>query len=554
MKVVESVATEAQARIGRRLRDKWRLEQLLGVGGMAAVYAATHRNGSRVAIKMLHPELSTEAGLRERFLREGYVANAVDHPGVVRVLDDDTDAGTVFLVMELLDGETAEARQSRAGGRLPETEALAVMEALLSVLHAAHDKGIVHRDVKPENIFLAADGTVKLLDFGIARVREGASKLTITGTTWGTPAFMAPEQALGHADRIGPWTDVWSAGAVLYSLITGNTVHPGSTANEVLVNAATKVAPSLSTILPRAAPALVRLIDRALAFEPSARFASAAEMRIALKEAQQALESPARPPRPSIPDTGDTRLRIGLVSEAGEQARGVLEVGLEGALREPCRVRLWPSYASLVDGLAAGEVDLAWLPPVAYLRAREGAVKLLAVIQRGSRTSYKCALLGRMGVVDSLEQVAGKRAAWVDAWSAGGYIVPRALFRAAGYDPDRLFAAETFCGNYDAVLAALRSGQADVGSCYARLDAEGKIVAGPWQTEPGLSLLAVGGPIPADTLCTSGSLEAARFAGLQQALVGKPAPPALLVVLQATALRMPDPAPYDVFAKMYLEP
>src|SRR6185503_19804643 len=109
-----------EGRVGQVLRDKWRVDTLIGVGGMAAVYAATHRNGNRVALKVLHAALSIDASVRSRFTREGYVANMISHPGIVRVLDEDvTDEGSVFLVMDLLEGETAEARARRLGGRPP---------------------------------------------------------------------------------------------------------------------------------------------------------------------------------------------------------------------------------------------------------------------------------------------------------------------------------------------------------------------------------------------------------------------------------------------------
>ncbi|HEY2514825.1 MAG TPA: protein kinase, partial [Polyangiaceae bacterium] len=144
----------ALARVGTVVREKWRLDRLLGVGGMAAVFAAMHRNGNRVAIKMLHRDLADVGELRTRFLREGYLANAVEHPGAVSVLDDDATAdGTVFLVMELLEGETLERRWERNGRQLPVLEVLSAVDGLLDVLAAAHAKGLVHRDVKPENVF-----------------------------------------------------------------------------------------------------------------------------------------------------------------------------------------------------------------------------------------------------------------------------------------------------------------------------------------------------------------------------------------------------------------
>jgi serine/threonine-protein kinase len=121
--------TQAEARLGTILREKWRLDRVLGVGGFGAVYAATHRAGKRVAVKMLHPQLSQDHEIRKRFLREAYAANAVEHPGAVSVLDDDvTEDGAAFLVMDLLEGETLQARRKRKGGALPAGEVLSVVD------------------------------------------------------------------------------------------------------------------------------------------------------------------------------------------------------------------------------------------------------------------------------------------------------------------------------------------------------------------------------------------------------------------------------------------
>src|SRR5215472_13077965 len=166
--VSPDVAARAQARIGTTLKGKWRIDAHLGTGGMASVFAATHRNGNRVAIKMLHLDLSMNMEVRRRFLREGYAANAVGHPGSVRVHDDDiAEEGEVFLVMDLLEGETLEARARRFGNVLPLGEVLRAAHTVLDVLAAAHERGIVHRDIKPDNVFLTQAGSIHVLDFGI---------------------------------------------------------------------------------------------------------------------------------------------------------------------------------------------------------------------------------------------------------------------------------------------------------------------------------------------------------------------------------------------------
>jgi serine/threonine protein kinase len=194
--------SRAKERVGETLRGKYHLERLLGVGGMAAVYKATHRVGYHVAVKILHPHLSMVADVRARFMREGYAANRVGHPGAVRVLDDDTaDGGSVFLAMEFLEGESLHARSQRKGDRLPVRDVLELGHELLDVLAAAHEKGIIHRDIKPENLLLTNEGQLKVLDFGIARLSTAAPSHTRTGHMLGSPAFMC---ARGPARRRRP--------------------------------------------------------------------------------------------------------------------------------------------------------------------------------------------------------------------------------------------------------------------------------------------------------------------------------------------------------------
>ncbi len=170
---------------------------------MASVYAATHRNGSRAALKILHTEFARDPGIRERFLREGYVANRIDHPGRVAIQDDDvTEHDEPFLVMELLEGETVQQLWKRKNRRLPPVEALWIAGEVLDTLTSFHEEGIVHRDLKPANIFVTREGVVKLLDFGVARMRDAGGDKTRAGTALGTPSFMAPEQAMGLADGV----------------------------------------------------------------------------------------------------------------------------------------------------------------------------------------------------------------------------------------------------------------------------------------------------------------------------------------------------------------
>lgn len=277
-----------QGRVGTVINGKWQVDARIGAGGMATVYAATHRNGHRAALKMLHAQLSRDPSTRARFLREGYVANAVGHPGVVSVIDDGvTEDGAVFLVLELLEGETIDARRLRLGGCLPVDEALDVAEDALDALAAAHEKGIVHRDIKPENVFLTKEGQIKLLDFGLARMKDTRSERTQTGVTIGTPEFMPPEQAAGRRDAVDARSDVWGLGATVYTAITGRYVHDDAQSlHEQLIASATRRSRPIRQLAPHVTPAVSRVIDRALELEMNDRWPSARDMQAALRLAR----------------------------------------------------------------------------------------------------------------------------------------------------------------------------------------------------------------------------------------------------------------------------
>jgi serine/threonine-protein kinase len=183
---------------------------------------------------------------------------------------------------------------------------LSLADRLLDVLAAAHDKGIVHRDVKPENIFLTRDGQVKVLDFGIARMRElSAARLTLTtGGAIGTPAFMPPEQARGRWDDVGPRSDLWAVGATMFTLITGRLVHQAETLNELMLAAMTKPAPALAIVMPNVPPVVAALVDRALAYDIAARWPDARAMQAAVRAAYSGFDRASVPmpaPNAAIP-------------------------------------------------------------------------------------------------------------------------------------------------------------------------------------------------------------------------------------------------------------
>jgi serine/threonine protein kinase len=291
--------------VGRILRDRWRIDARIARGGMGTVFAATHKNnGSTAAIKILHPEFSRDKDTRGRFLQEGYAANHVNHPGVVRILDDDvTDEGVAYLVMELLEGELVEQRRIRKGGKLPLAEVYDIADQLLDVLAAAHAKDIVHRDIKPDNLFLTEDGRLKVLDFGFAQVKTGfRTEQTATGFLLGTPGFMAPEQAIGNRPLIDAQTDLWAVGATMFMLVTGEPVHIGDSPAEMLVAAANYTARPIASVDPHLPTRLASTIDRALAFDKLERWPDARSMQTALRVVAGEPETRERI-RPSVVDS-----------------------------------------------------------------------------------------------------------------------------------------------------------------------------------------------------------------------------------------------------------
>jgi serine/threonine protein kinase len=276
----------AYGRVGSILAERWTLLDVLGIGGTACVYRARHRNGGGVAIKVLHPEYARAAQARRRFLSEGRAANRLSHSGAVAILDDGEEPdGTTFLVMELLSGTSLDHHLA-VHGTLAWRAVTDIGIQVLDVLAAAHDKSVLHRDVKPSNVFLTEGGAVKLLDFGAAKVRdwESTQHLTCSGTTIGTPAFMAPELAAGLIDEVDASSDVWAVGATMFQLLSGRTVHEARSANEAIVAAATRPAPPLRTVCADLPPALTHVVDRALAYDKAARWPNARAMQAALRQ------------------------------------------------------------------------------------------------------------------------------------------------------------------------------------------------------------------------------------------------------------------------------
>jgi serine/threonine-protein kinase len=277
--------------IGSVITGKYRLARLLGDGGMGSVYEAQHAVlGTRVAIKVLHPDLVRRTGLVERFLQEARVAAQIRNPHVVQVTDVDRTAdGQAYIVMELLEGEPLSSVLERQP-KLPIPTACEYTLQVLSALEAAHALGVIHRDLKPENVFLTFAGgkaVLKLIDFGIAKVRrqnQEQRNLTVAGVVMGTAEYMAPEQARS-ADKVDARADVYAAGVILYEMVAGGRPVNGEDAHVIAVKVERGEIVPLVQSAPEVPGDIAGLVHRAMAARPELRFASATEMRLALERA-----------------------------------------------------------------------------------------------------------------------------------------------------------------------------------------------------------------------------------------------------------------------------
>jgi serine/threonine protein kinase len=276
----------AADRIGSVIAGKYRLEELLGEGGMGAVFKATHVTvGKRFAVKLLHADVSKHPDAKRRFTQEAQAAARIGHPAILDVYDLGEDDGSLYMVMELLVGESLAERVAR--GPLPITEALEYTMGTLIALEAAHGAGIIHRDVKPANVFLVsgAEGAaaVRVLDFGIAKFQEAADGAkTSTGAVLGSAYYMAPEQVRAEAE-IDARADVWAVGATLYELLVGEPAHLAPTHAAVIAKIVMTPAPPVTARRPEADAKVGGIVARALKIDPDERYASAASMREAVE-------------------------------------------------------------------------------------------------------------------------------------------------------------------------------------------------------------------------------------------------------------------------------
>ena len=255
-------------RVGMTLVGRYVLDDVLGEGGMATVYRARHKLVDRpCAIKILHGEVTKEPTVRERFKREARLAQRLAHPNIIEVFDQgETEDGTSFIVMELLEGQSLASVVSR--GRLPLERFLNLAVQMTRALSRAHDFEVIHRDLKPENVFVLAQDRVKLLDFGIARSKQD-SRLTSVGEIFGTPEYMAPEQGTSH--DAGPSADIYSLGVLFFEMLSGALPYEGSNAPTLLVQHISAPVPRVTSRDVKVPQALDDLLFTMMAKSPADR-------------------------------------------------------------------------------------------------------------------------------------------------------------------------------------------------------------------------------------------------------------------------------------------
>lgn len=345
---------------GRMINSKYRVVQQIGQGGMGTVYEVKGIQDNRnYALKMLHPAFIHVADITTRFLSEIRLGDKLLHNNIVQLCDDGKIDGVPYYVMEMLAGEDLGQRLER-GGVMTFGEAYPILTQVIDAVAFAHGEGVVHRDLKPDNIFLCSDGSVKVLDFGIAKITDEADKnssLTKTMAVLGTPRYMSPEQASGSSKRVDGRADVFSLGAIIYQMLSGEFAFPGDSSNEIIVNIAlgrrqTGVLEKVSNL-----PAgIIQFVDKALADNPAERFQSMREMGDCLRDIEQGVYVEPEPVvRVSAGNVRRDVPSVQMVSLPGCASRIMTETALDVLKRgRRRRAALWVTFGFLAASIGLG--------------------------------------------------------------------------------------------------------------------------------------------------------------------------------------------------------
>ncbi|HEY8257733.1 MAG TPA: protein kinase [Gemmatimonadales bacterium] len=369
---------DLRERLQTGLADRYRLERELGRGGMAAVFLAHDlRHDRPVALKVLHPELATSLG-PERFLREIKVAARLQHPHILSVHDSGEADGLLWFTMPYVEGESL-ADRLRHDKQLPVDEAIRIILQAGQALHYAHEHGVIHRDIKPDNLLLTRDGNTEVADFGIARARAGGGedRLTDTGLAIGTPAYMSPEQSTAERE-LDARTDIYSLACVLYEMLAGEPPYTGPTAQAIIAKRLTEPVPHLRTL--RDVPETVEhAVTKALARNPADRFGTMAEFMSALTAVPSG--SPARPRRVASLGVGAALV---IIASLGLLLWGRWQGGTRDAGGGPKRLAVLP-----FENLAGQEEEYFADGVTDELRGKLATLPGLQITARGSSFQYR---------------------------------------------------------------------------------------------------------------------------------------------------------------------
>lgn len=556
---------------------RYRLIRLLGKGGMGQVHLAVATGPSGfeklVALKVLAAD--ADSGHARSLIREALIGVRLDHSNVVTVLDFGEHDGKHYIAMEYVRGFTLAHvinHADRLSEPVPLQPVLYVVRRVAAALQYMHelrhraspDVKLVHGDVSPSNVLLAADGRVKLSDYGIAALN---TELERAERVAGKPSYLPPEAFRG-ATHTQLW-DVYALGAVLYHALTGHPVYPGSSASEVRVAMAQGIRPLLSS-RPGCPGDLAAVVERAIDPEPDARYQTAAALRDAIEQVyprqiddadvHQAFIARVFSDESFVREHGELPSTEGVVSTADltpyvtdseELTRAVrrlpaLRFGLSPAmgpevartygrqiagiftarLGRDVRAIVFGDYAGLVDCLIRGEVDMAWMPPIPFVEAVDRGAGMLVTSERFGRTTFDSAIITASdSAIAELEHLRGQSCAWVDRSSSSGYLFASArLEQLFGAPTSDALSREYFHGSHRAVCEAVANGWASAGATYAVRDPGGNVVSSGWLDLLGdraneIRVLDFAGPIPADSIAHRPHLPATLVTSLTEMLV-----------------------------------
>lgn len=420
--------------------SRYEVRERIGEGATAVVYKAWDRELSRlVALKVLKELNALMDVPRQRFRREAQVAAGLSHPNIIPVYDVGEENNRLFIVMELVEGRTL--GELLRSAPFPEPQGLAILERVARGVAAAHARGIVHRDLKPGNILVTASGDPKVADFGLAHLEGGSAELTRTGTTLGTPLYMAPEQVRGHGPEISPRTDVYALGAMLYEIVAGRPPFTGETLPQLYQEILNDEPPPLRRFRPDAPANLETIARKALAKEPASRYPSAAEFAEDLRRHADGEPLVARPETHSqrLWRKAKRRRGAGLLLLAG--AAGLVSLVVWG----------WRSTSpTAIVEEAAGDVQLASDVRAAIVEKGHG-LRPGQILRTGvsGRATLKNAAGGRLalGSGTMVQALPGDRP---------GYFVSLGTAEGQAGDPDRPLSVRTSHAEAEVASGAIR--------------------------------------------------------------------------------------------------